>query len=330
MQTLSLALLGALALIAAGHAHAQEANCPGEDQICISPNGPERDSVIDFWTEDRMQAAWSVFGFGSKGPDQPLDPDADFYGYTLVPSSSYLRPPYNLTGILFFEDPGSPTPYKHCSASVIRSAHQNLILTAAHCIRSTASAETWHKNLMFVPAYREREDGSLQTPYEKWPVEIAYLPFPSAALSRYADIAVARVHPLPSVIGPERTLEEVVGGSLQPRMSNASVTFPLVKFAGYPGLNGFSFVQYPVAAQRQCDTHTYIDEADETAARMLGILNCSPQSGNSGGPIIQMPGSPAGYDVVGVMAYIDMHPQPRLLPETFIPIYRAANDGVAP
>ncbi|RDS80197.1 hypothetical protein DWU98_14915 [Dyella monticola] len=330
MQKLSLALLGALALIASGHSHAQEAFCPGDDQICISPEGPGRAAIVDFWTEDRMKEAWTVFGHGSTGPDNPLDPGADFYGYTLVPPSSYLRPPHALTGILFFEEPGSPTPYKHCSASVIRSAHQNLILTAAHCMRSTASSGTWHRNLMFVPAYSEREDGVLQTPYEKWPVEIAFLPFASAAISRYADIAVARVYALPSVIGPDRTLESVVGGSLQPRMSTASVTFPLVRFVGYPGLNGFNLVQYPIAAQRQCETHTYIDDADEATARMVGILNCSPQSGNSGGPIVQMPGNPGGYDVVGVMAYIDMNPQPRLLPETFLPIYQAANDGVAP
>jgi hypothetical protein len=68
-------------------------------------------------------------------------------------------------GALFAADRGSRLAGGHfCTASVVRSPHRDLLVTAAHCLSGTGG-------LVFVPGYR---DG--RAPYGVWKVGKRYLP----------------------------------------------------------------------------------------------------------------------------------------------------------
>ncbi|WP_333677772.1 trypsin-like serine protease [Dyella sp.] len=282
--------------------------CREKEMVC-------RDKVIDFWTSEKMKAAWPAEDFlPPQYPIEPvLDPDADQAGYTLVHAPYMDRPLSRFTGILFWRshDPLVGEELRHCSASVIHSSSQNLILTAAHCLYGIK----WHDMLMFVPAF----DGTYDAPLGKWPIRIAFMPGMDAPGNPQADIAVARVYSQSS----GETLEKTVGGALQP-LVNSGELFPLVRDVGYPSKAISGDGPYHFAEQRQCDSHT--DRGGQY--NNLVLLNCSPQPGNSGGPIVAIYSAPV--EVVGVFAKTTpISGQPRLLPETFVPMYKIA-DSLSP
>ncbi|WP_354640196.1 trypsin-like serine peptidase [Kitasatospora camelliae] len=63
-------------------------------------------------------------------------------------------------GVLFQDEVGGP---RMCTASVVHSPHRNLLVTAAHCVRSLARGT--EEDLVFAPGYR---DG--KTPFGTWDV----------------------------------------------------------------------------------------------------------------------------------------------------------------
>lgn len=321
MQKPFLALLFATASAVVLHVNAGAIPANSRNQSVVplevvpSPPAPSRDEVIRFWTPARMEAAWPPGpGFDHRFPiEPPLDARADQSGYTLVQAPYANRPLSRITGILFFHASSDPDDgLHHCSASVIHSRSGNLILTAAHCIYQ---AHVWHDMLMFVPAF----NGTQPVPFEKWPIRVAFMPGQDAPGSPETDIAVGRVYSLPS----GKTLEAEVAGSFQPHASTTEV-FPLVKDMGYPSYAIPGDGPYLYAQQRECDSHTRHGEEFKS----LVLLNCAPQQGNSGGPIVRVYSSP--IEVVAVFAKITPEGgQPRLLPDTFIPIYQAA-DSLSP
>lgn len=296
------------------------------NDVVVSPEIKDRDEILAFWTPARMQEAWPAPGFQTAPPvpeEDRLLPGADQSGYALMPKP-YADPAHTLsrlTGILFFEVVNdAKEEVRHCSASVIHSLSGNVILTAAHCIRLTGGA--WYKNVMFVPAY----DGSYDAPLGKWPVHLAFLPSEDAPEHVETDIAVARVYATPAPAGPDVSLEQTVGEGFWPRVSETGA-FPLVKVIGYPGKWIIGDDPYANGEQRQCDSHTRQSET----SRNLVLLNCSPQEGNSGGPLVLLDGNPFGYEVVGVFNFTaPVLGQSRLLPETFLPIFNAAQSATLP
>jgi hypothetical protein len=134
--------------------------------VVIGPERPDRDEVIAFWTEERLKEAWNTVGPDSWPEEPPLASDADDWGYTVV-EGPYFSGIAKMTGILVYEnlEDGEREPrLTHCSASVLQSGSQSLILTAAYCFRNGGSPGLWHKHLMFVPRYLEKKDGSLTFP----------------------------------------------------------------------------------------------------------------------------------------------------------------------
>ena len=101
----------------------------------------------------------------------------------------------------------------HCTASVVRSPHRNLIVTAAHCL------DNGDDNLVFVPGYR---DG--RAPYGKWKVLERYLPDGwSEAQDEDSDVAFATV---------EGDIQDAVGGN---RFVTGTATgATAVTVTGYP------------------------------------------------------------------------------------------------
>jgi hypothetical protein len=274
-----------------------------------------RQKIIDFWELEKMEAAWPPGqpDFLDHFPIDPvLDPNADTSGYTLVSAPYTAHPLSRITGILFFHlaSEGPDSGLHHCSASVIQSSSQNLILTAAHCVYDL-QAHQWNDMLMFVPAF----DGTQSVPREKWPIRLAFIPRENAPGSPAADIAVARVYSLPS----GHTLETEVGGALRPRETGTE-RFPMVRDIGYPSKANLGDGPYLYAQQRECDSDTREGEVFSN----LVLLNCAPQQGNSGGPIIVTYTHP--IEVVAVFAKTDPREgQPRLLHATFGLIYKIAD-----
>lgn len=299
--------------------HDQHASVPFD--VVISPPAPSRQKIIDFWTRERMEEAWPASFSPPYGGDpiEPfLDPKADHSGYTLMPSPYASHLFSRLTGILYFRRAntnGEGYVVQHCSASIIHSISQNLILTAAHCVHEPIH-HVWNDMFMFVPGF----DGK-QAPLEKWPIQSAYIPGQDAQESPETDIAVARVYPLPS----GKTLEAEVGPGTAffPHVStNENEAFSMVKDVGYPSVSRFGEDPvYENAEQRQCNSGTAPGKENP---KTLLLLNCTPQAGNSGGPIVRLFNPP--FEVVGV--FVKTNPlagQARLLPQTFVPIYKAAD-----
>ena len=276
--------------------------------ICANEPQLSPDRVVAFWTNKRMKEAWPSFNTPGLPLEPPLDPDADSSGYTLMSEPYEDHPLSRMNGILFFHEiDGGEEHVRHCSASVIKSGSQDLILTAAHCIRN---ADGWRDMLMFVPGYRETETG-LKVPLGKWPVYQAF--YPSAYMSGNPenDIAVARVYSNTAPIGPQITLQQAVGGGFAPYTSSASETFPRLKLIGYPSVS--PNYDYHTAKQRQCDSNTKPSDDYPTA---ITLLNCAMQGGNSGGPLIVREARVDMVVGVGVMTAA-ITGQARLMPQNF-------------
>ena len=100
-----------------------------------------------------------------------------------------------------------------CTASVVRSTHRNLLVTAAHCLDDTDG------DLVFVPGYR---DG--RAPYGKWKVRERYMPEGwSTRQDEDSDVAFATV---------EGDIQDAVGGN---RFVTGTATgATAVTVTGYP------------------------------------------------------------------------------------------------
>jgi V8-like Glu-specific endopeptidase len=98
-------------------------------------------------------------------------------------------------GVLFTGD--TPAGNHFCSASVVRSATRNLLVTAAHCVGST-------DGLQFAPGYR---DG--HTPYGTWQITRVYTADGWASdEDQDEDFAILQVAP-----NSGHDIEDIVGGN---------------------------------------------------------------------------------------------------------------------
>ncbi|MDH6585662.1 V8-like Glu-specific endopeptidase [Streptomyces sp. SAI-208] len=101
----------------------------------------------------------------------------------------------------------------HCTASVVRSPHRDLLVTAAHCL------DNGDDGLVFVPGYR---DG--RAPYGKWKVRERFLPQGWAeGQDEDSDVAFATV---------EGEVQGVVGGN--PFVTGTATGATAVTVTGYP------------------------------------------------------------------------------------------------
>lgn len=282
-----------------------------------TPPGPGREAILAFWTPDRMAQAWAVTNpppWDQPPLDPPVPPGSDHSGYTTMPAPYADHPLSRVTGILFMRNGGEGSErVGHCSASVLRSNSRNLILTAAHCVRSFGE---WRDMLLFVPAF----DGTT-APLGKWPVRQAFLPSEDADQATETDLAVARVYSATTTHRQALTLEEAVGVALTPSTS-IDESFVSVKVTGYPAQPRPNDPVYAYAEQRQCDTPAVSSTSNDMRLR---LTKCTPQGGNSGGPIIYNRIGPP-FSVVAVFTNtVPDQGQTRLQPAIFMPSYEAAD-----
>lgn len=114
-----------------------------------------------FWTRSRMETATPLPGKARFGPARPAASPASPGAGQLPPPGTPTAKPFSgvpTVGTLFYT---TGTGRHFCTASVVDSARKDMVLTAAHCVYSSAYAS----NVEFVPGYH---DG--QRPYGAWPV----------------------------------------------------------------------------------------------------------------------------------------------------------------
>jgi hypothetical protein len=261
---------------------------PDDGEYVASPIQENPHELINFWLENdgsRMKAAENSLGFAT-GPDAPpLLEGADQSGYVALPEPYQDHPLSRITGMLFYLQPESGTP-AHCSASVVTSASQNLILTAAHCVMGK---NRWKDKMVFVPAYNGTapiDDGRI--PLGIWPVRQAFVTPPPLNVDHplAEDVAVAALYPEQPFIGPPAPIEVVVGGGLIPRISPPEgESFGMVKILGYPGISVPGDPSYE-GTLRRCNSPAFPDERSPTSGIGLKVMHCAMQSGNSGGPFV--------------------------------------------
>ncbi|MER5781858.1 FG-GAP-like repeat-containing protein [Streptomyces mobaraensis] len=191
-------------------------------------------AVEKFWTADRLAAA------------VPLDAGRGAPGASPRPGVSRLAPPGPVgtapkgtpkgvygdgipaVGTFFFDTKATGATY--CSASIVRSAHRNLVLTAGHCAKHAAEKG------IFIPQFRKGKAVKDQ-PFGGYPVQKAftYANYQPNSMRADSDLDFAFLR-----VGPEyqrkKQVEEVTGAGLRlrdtPRLANQ------VTVHGYPHLSG--------------------------------------------------------------------------------------------
>ncbi|MBZ4319898.1 FG-GAP-like repeat-containing protein [Streptomyces huiliensis] len=212
------------------------APAPASPSVSASAPAAKSDpaAVESYWTADRLASA------------VPLDAGKGAPIASPRPGTNQLAPPGPVgtapkgtpkgvygdgipaLGTFFFNDKATGATY--CSASIVRSAHRNLVLTAGHCAKHAADKG------IFIPQFRKGKAVKDQ-PFGGYPVQKAFLYANYEANSMRADsdldFAFLRV-------GPEykrkKQVEDVTGAGLRlrntPRLANQ------VTVHGYPHLSG--------------------------------------------------------------------------------------------
>ncbi|MET8078858.1 trypsin-like peptidase domain-containing protein [Streptomyces sp. NPDC005303] len=159
----------------------------------------------------------------------------------------------------------------HCTASVVRSPHRNLIVTAAHCL------DDRDRDLVFVPGYR---DGG--APYGKWKVRGRYLPAGwSKGQDEDSDVAFATV---------EGNVQDVVGGN---RFVTGSATgATAVTVTGYP-----SSRDVPISCTNRPTAHSRTQQRID-CPKFIGGTSGSPWVNGDG----QVVGVLGGHEQGGATA----------------------------
>ncbi|MCZ4119528.1 trypsin-like serine peptidase [Streptomyces sp. H39-S7] len=143
----------------------------------------------------------------------------------------------------------------YCTASVVRSAGKNVVVTAAHCL-SGGTAGT-----VFVPGYHDGE-----APYGVWPLKgVTLAPGWTSGADQDLDVAFAEVAPVNG-----REVQDVVGGYTFGSSGSDGTTAATVRLTGYP-----STADAPL---------TCYNDATEYTADQLRIACTDYSGGTSGSP----------------------------------------------
>ncbi|MEV5592358.1 hypothetical protein [Streptomyces sp. NPDC052496] len=170
-------------------------------------------AAAQYWTAGRMAAAVPA------GPGTGKSAGAPGARSTAgaAPSARHFDGVPSV-GVLFSVDKDARA--HHCTASVVRSPHRNLILTAGHCDPDSRAA--------FVPQYRS---GAATQPYGIWAVDRGYTDPRRTDTGPGSDLDFAFATVKPDDEG--RDLESVTGGNLLARTPGYTTDVTVI---GYPSV----------------------------------------------------------------------------------------------
>ena len=164
------------------------------------PRAGRRSGAARYWTPERLREAepralrssrprLSSSNRGNRnrepGARPPQIPDSEVAGRRgIEPYGTYevadpLAYPNVTTGKIFARDRGGSYT---CSGTVVNSRSNNILFTAAHCVRSKSFG--WARRLIFIPAY---DEGA--APRGRWNWKTLYVP-PKWTSSRFDYAAV--------------------------------------------------------------------------------------------------------------------------------------------
>lgn len=157
-----------------------------------SPTAAPVPAPSHYWNRNRLLRATPF----SHGVDSPAR--SGVATSTGLPSehTAALR-----VGALFSDDESGS---HFCTASVVDSPGENLLITAAHCISSGDDSDEFNTNIVFIPGYRNGE-----TPFGVWTPEKMFVP-PEWAKSGNPDydIGFITLRPLKG-----KNIEQVLGAN---------------------------------------------------------------------------------------------------------------------
>jgi len=157
--------------------------------VVRSVSRPAQQSAVRFWTLARMAAATPLSAAPAAGAAAGQPPR--------TPSPTHFAG-VPTVGALFFT---TGTKQHFCTASVVISKPENLILTAAHCVYGS----TYASKIAFVPKYH-----SGRQPYGVWPVQkITVAAGWRSSHNQNLDFAFLAVAP---PAGTHRPVQRVTGG----------------------------------------------------------------------------------------------------------------------
>ncbi|MEU5052760.1 trypsin-like serine protease [Streptomyces sp. NPDC021096] len=239
--------------------------------------GPAASAAVSsdaYWTPERMRAARPAADArrtaAPAAADEPVPPSHPFDGLPQV-------------GTFFWTD--GQNQGRFCGGTVIRSPHRDLVVGAAHCLRSPDPK----KRLSFVPQYH---DGL--KPHGVFPVELIYID------QRYYDLGTdggARWDYTVVRLGPRADgtkVQRAVGGfdlAIRPGYRHEDV-----RLIGYPG---GSDATHPKPLDCSSSTHRYTSTDPAAPGDFLEIACAGYIGGTSGGPFLVR--GPGGYALIGVI-----------------------------
>ncbi|MEU8686265.1 trypsin-like peptidase domain-containing protein [Streptomyces sp. NPDC048611] len=231
-------------------------------------------SADTYWTPQRMRAARAAApGKGTtaaRPATAPTPPSHPFDGLPQV-------------GTFFWTD-GSNTG-RFCGGTVVRSPHRNLVVSAAHCLRSPDPK----RQLSFVPQYHDGLKPHGIYPVERIYLDQRYYDLGTSAGARW-DFAVVRLGARED--GAE--VEEVTGGfDLLPY---PGYDHRKVRLIGYPGNKDSS---HPKPLDCTSATHRYTSTDPAAPGDFLEISCAGYIGGTSGGPFLVR--GLTGYALIGVI-----------------------------
>lgn len=227
---------------------ADEVAVAGEDAVLQADfeNDPDL-----YWTPERMEKA------DLNSAESSLD-SLTTYSASKPEKQDYVP---KTIGRLYFTNARGED--RVCSASVVNSRTQNIIITAAHCVYTRNTG--WNKNIVFIPAY---DNGS--APFGKWRSvgKVASSAFTKNNMNKY-DYAFVK---LANENG--KTVQETVGGNavaIDQGFEHSGVTF-----WGYPSImNGKTNRSIWKCAGETTRRAPKSDDA---------VMECGLAGGASGGP----------------------------------------------
>ncbi len=210
------------------------------------------EAAARFWTAGRMAAAVPA---GSGSGKSAAAPGARSTAGAARSARHFDGVPS--VGVLFSVDKDARA--HHCTASVVRSPHRNLILTAGHCKPGSRAA--------FVPQYRS---GATAQPYGVWAVERGFTDPRRTGDGPGSDLDFAFATVAPD--GEGRALESVTGGNILLRTPGYATDVTVI---GYPTVRSD-----PADQAVRCDVRT----RRLTGHRQLRMECGGFYGGTSGGP----------------------------------------------
>ncbi|MFE0045551.1 trypsin-like peptidase domain-containing protein [Streptomyces albireticuli] len=248
---------------------------PATARAAASPGGSPAVAASSYWTPARMAAARPAVeskGLGERpAAGAPVPPSRPFDGLPQV-------------GTFFWTD-GNGTG-RFCGGTVVRSPHRDLVVSAAHCLRSPDTK----KRLSFVPQYHDGLKPHGVFPVKAIHIDRRYYDLGTDGGARW-DFTVVRV----GGRADGTDVEDAVGGfdlRIRPGYRHRDV-----RLIGYPGN---SDATYPKPLTCRSETRRWTSTDPKAPGDFLEIACAGYVGGTSGGPFL-VRGAGGGYALIGVI-----------------------------